>query len=99
MSEKALTLLPRNIPGDTIKEAVQQNKHVPLADFVRMTQGEYYGSNKWNADGGQNYAQGWSFIYFLRTGKKSFPKGWNPAWDSILNTYFRVLATFLLGRE
>ncbi len=77
----------------TIQEAVQQDKHVPLEDFVRMDQREYYGTNKFNAGGGQNYAQGWSFIYFLRTGKKQFQKNWDPAWDSILDTYFRVLAT------
>lgn len=77
----------------TIQEAVRDNRHVPLKDFVRMTQAEYYGQNKWRVDGGQNYAQGWSFIYFLRNGKKLFPKNWDPAWESILDTYFRVLAT------
>lgn len=90
---KRFVLKPNLWRRDTIKAAVQQNEHVPLADFVRMTQREYYGTNKWNADGGQNYAQGWSFIYFLRTGKKNFPKNWDPAWENILGTYFRVLAT------
>ncbi len=78
---------------DTIKAVVQANKHVPLADFVRFTQPEYYGTNKFGALIGNNYAQGWSLIYFLRTGKKNFPKNWDPAWDEILSTYFRVLAT------
>lgn len=78
---------------DTIKAVVQANKHVPLADFVRFTQPEYYGTNKFGAQIGNNYAQGWSLIYFLRTGKKNFPKNWDPAWDEILSTYFRVLAT------
>ncbi len=77
---------------DTIKEAVRKNEHIPLKDFVRLTQAEYYGQNKWNVGGGQNYAQGWSLIYFLRTGKKSNAKGWNDAWDGILDNYFRVLA-------
>lgn len=90
---KHFNLKPNLWRRDTIKAAVQQNLHVPLADFVRMTQPEYYGTNKWNAGGGQNYAQGWSFIYFLRTGKKQFQKNWDPAWDNILGTYFRVLAT------
>jgi hypothetical protein len=76
----------------TIKEAVSEGKHVPLDQFVRYTQAEYYGNNKLGIDGGQNYAQGWSFIYFLRTGKKNNAKGWNPAWDNILETYLRVLA-------
>lgn len=64
----------------------------PLEEFVRWDQSEYYGNNKAGLDGGANYAQGWSFIYFLRTGKKNNAKGWNPAWDSILETYLRVLA-------
>ncbi|MBL8862247.1 MAG: hypothetical protein JNK02_09570 [Planctomycetes bacterium] len=89
---KRFTLKPNLWRRDTIKAAVQQGKHVPLADFVRWSQAEYYGNNKLGVDGGQNYAQGWSFIYFLRTGKKNFPKGWDASWDGILDTYFRVLA-------
>ncbi len=90
---KRFTLKANQWRRDTIKEAVQGDVHVPLKDFVRLTQPEYYGTNKWGADGGQNYAQGWSFIYFLRTGKKQYPKNWNPAWDEILGKYFTVLAT------
>ena len=66
---------------------------MPLDKFVRYTQAEYYGNNKEGTTGGQNYAQGWSLIYFLRTGKKANAKGWNPAWDNILEDYLRVLAT------
>jgi hypothetical protein len=78
---------------DTIKEAIREKTFVPLDKFVRYTQAEYYGNNKEGVDGGQNYAQGWSLIYFLRTGKKNNAKGWDPAWDNILETYLRVLAT------
>lgn len=76
----------------TIKTAIQEDKIIPLRDFVRLDQAEYYGNNKWGVSGGQNYAQGWSFIYFLRTGKKNGAKNWDPRWDTILDTYFRVLA-------
>ena len=76
----------------TIKSAVAEGKHAPLKDFVRWSQGEYYGNNKLGIDGGQNYAQGWSFIYFLRTGKKANAKGWNPRWDTILEDYLKELA-------
>lgn len=81
---------------DTIKAAIQAKTFVPLADFVKLTQADYYGNatKTWpKADGFQNYAQGWSLIYFLRTGKKNNARGWNPAWDTILETYLRVLAT------
>src|SRR5262249_1569136 len=66
---------------------------VPLKEFVKFTQAEYYdaGSNKYQLDGHRNYAQGWSFIYFLRTGKKANAKGWDPRWDTILETYLHVL--------
>jgi len=89
---KRFTLKANQGRRDEIKAAVQQEKHVPLVDFLRMNQAEYYGTNKWDASGLQNYAQGWSFIYFLRTGAKNFPKNWEPAWEGILEKYFRVLA-------
>ncbi|MCC6409571.1 MAG: hypothetical protein IT453_20605, partial [Planctomycetes bacterium] len=37
------------------------------------------------------YAQGWSFIYFLRTAPGKFT-GWKPEWSSILPTYLDTLA-------
>lgn len=83
---------------DTIAVAVRTKSQTPatfcpLDVFVRWDQGEYYGSNELELGGGANYAQGWSFIYFLRTGKKNNAKGWNTDWDPILETYLRVLAT------
>lgn len=89
---KRFTLKANQWRKGTIQEAVRQDKDVPLEAFVRMTQPEYYGTNKFGATIGNNYAQGWSFIYFLRTGKKQFQKNWNPAWEEILPKYFRVLA-------
>lgn len=77
---------------DTIRDLIRTNHFVPLADLVRFTQQEYYGQNKYGAGGGENYAQGWSFIYFLRTGKKKGAKNWNADWDKILDTYFKTLA-------
>jgi hypothetical protein len=77
---------------DTVRELIRDNRFVPLTDLVRFTQQEYYGQNKYGAGGGQNYAQGWSFIYFLRTGKKKGAKDWNADWDKILDTYFKTLA-------
>jgi hypothetical protein len=65
-------------------------KYVPLNELVRYTQAEYYGQNKRGVDGGDNYATGWSLIYFLRNGPKK-AKLWNPAWGKILDTYLRVL--------
>ena len=63
---------------------------MPLKDLVNFTQGEYYGQNDYNVGGGQNYAQGWSLVYFLRTGKKK-AQGWNDDWDSILDDYLIAL--------
>ncbi|MCB9915353.1 MAG: hypothetical protein H6828_09410 [Planctomycetes bacterium] len=88
---KRFDLKPNSWRKDTIREAIKANQHVPLKDLVRFTQSEYYGNNKFGADPGQNYAQGWSFIYFLRTGKGK-ASGWDASWDNILNVYFETLA-------
>jgi hypothetical protein len=55
---------------------------VPLEKLVSYSQRQYY------ANGGPNYAQGWSLIYFLNTApavKK------NEQWSAILPTYFDTL--------
>ena len=96
---KRFTLKKFDWRTGTIQEALRNSKpdgkkfYVPLHEFVRMTQREYYGETKFNTGPRENYAQGWSFIYFLRTGKKNNAKGWNPKWDSILDTYLRALAS------
>lgn len=79
----------------TIKEALRMREggkqtFVPLKELVRYTQAEYYGNNKYGIDGGDNYAQGWSLIWFMRTGPKN-ARGWNKAWTPILDNYLRVL--------
>jgi hypothetical protein len=63
---------------------------VPLKEIVRWTQAQYYGGSKYQTDGGDHYAQGWSFVYFLRTGKGN-SKCWEPAYDNVLSTYLRTL--------
>jgi hypothetical protein len=69
----------------TIRGAIKSGDYAPMEEFFRYTRSEYYGENI-----GQNYAQGWSLIYFLRTGKKS-AKGWNSDWDSLLDDYLDAL--------
>lgn len=66
---------------DRIKQAVRDGTYVPLERFVRMSKNDYY------ANGAQNYAQGWAFIYFLNRGTRE------KAWRRILPTYFDVLKT------
>jgi hypothetical protein len=58
--------------------------YTPLKPFVRLTQRDYYRYP------GISYAQGWSFIYFLREGVPKNPK-WNEKWGKILDTYFDTL--------
>jgi hypothetical protein len=60
--------------------------YVPLEQFVRFDRAKYYDQEKI----GNNYAQGWGLVWFLRTGKKQ-ARCWNDAWDPILSTYLRVL--------
>ena len=79
---------------EEIAQAIQQGHTVPLKEFVKMDQRAYYSNNeKYGSNIGIHYAQGWSFIYFLRTGKANHAKNWDPAWDTILATYFKVLGS------
>jgi len=77
---------------EAIRKAIQAGTQVPLKELMRWSQKEYYGDNKRGADALQNYAQGWSLIWFLRTGKKNNAKGWDPKWDTLLEDYLRILA-------
>jgi hypothetical protein len=65
---------------------------VPLKEIFRWTQAQYYArtKTKYATDIGDHYAQGWSIVYFLRTGKGN-AKCWDPAYDNILSTYLRTL--------
>lgn len=73
------------------KHRPEKPAYAPLDELVRMTQAEYYGGNKYGIGGFSMYSEGWSFIWFLRTGKKK-ARGWNDDWDGILDTYLETLA-------
>jgi hypothetical protein len=62
-----------------IKGAIGTKKYIPLQIFLQYTHEQYYGPLM-----GQNYAQGWSVIWFLRTQQ-------NPEWKGLLETYFTTL--------
>jgi hypothetical protein len=61
-----------------------QQSWVPWKDMIAYSQGQYY------ANGGPNYAQGWSMIYFLRTAPAVQE---NERWAAILPLYFETLKT------
>ena len=85
-----LTRYQKRVPD--IKGALRVKKWAPLKELVTWTQAQYYGNNDYGYAGWQNYAQGWSFIYFLRTGKKQ-ARGWSSDWDGILDTYMEILGS------
>lgn len=74
-----------------VQGMLKEKRYVPLQEIVRFTQGEYYGTSDYKTTIGDHYAQGWSFIYFLRTGEGK-ASGWNDDWDGILDIYFERLA-------
>jgi hypothetical protein len=73
----------------TIQRAISKGEHVPWETIIRWEQKDYY------RNGGQNYAQGWSMIYFLRTAPEVAE---NKRWAAILPTYFETLKAEY-GRE
>lgn len=77
--------------ADRAKGLDPQQGVVPLKEIVRWTQQQYYsGNSKYDTNGGIHYAQGWSFVYFLRTGKGA-AKYWDPAYEKVLDVYLRTL--------
>lgn len=86
--------------GVASRDASKEKKgsgYGPLQELVRWTQPQYYdkpeGANPYGIPGHKVYAEGWSLIYFLRTGAKNKAKDWDPAWGSILERYLDTLAT------
>ncbi|TAJ11393.1 MAG: hypothetical protein EPO68_14565 [Planctomycetota bacterium] len=73
-----------------IKEMLNEGRYVPLKELVRYSQAQYYSTSKYQTTIGDHYSQGWSLVWFLRTGKGK-AKGWDPAWERILDTYLEVL--------
>ncbi len=70
--------------------------YVPLQEFVRWTKAQYYamppspGRSGKPLQGWACYAQGWSLIWFLRTGEGK-AKGWQKPWGTILDKYLQTL--------
>ncbi len=88
---------PAKLRVESVQELIGTERYVPLKDFVRWTKEQYYGGNKGNGQGGtvlqgyECYAQGWSLIWFLRTGAGK-ANGWQKSWGTILDTYLDALA-------
>jgi hypothetical protein len=74
-----------------VQQLIREGRAAPMKEFVRWTQAEYYGNNGMGLDILECYSQGWSLIWFLRTGEKNKAPGWNPAWGSILGRYLDTL--------
>jgi hypothetical protein len=67
-----------------IATALSTKKYVPLKKFLKYTQGEYY------ANAGLCYAQGWSFVYFLREVERKKIKKYKQYWG-LLDRYFDAI--------
>ncbi|MHC4939876.1 MAG: hypothetical protein ACYTHK_12975 [Planctomycetota bacterium] len=67
-----------------IANAIAQKRYVPLRDFLKYTQGQYY------ANPGLCYAQGWSFVYFLREVERRKIKKYKQYWG-LLDRYFEAI--------
>jgi hypothetical protein len=90
------TLKENSWRKEIIKEAIRDEFFIPLKKIFRFSQQEYYSQEEIPGTEYENvsvcYAQGWSMIYFLRTGKKNNAKGWDARWDTLLDDYLKVLA-------
>ena len=90
LKDDTLVLRPFDWRLSTVRAMIRDRKYAPIQRFLRFTQAEYHGANELGLSGGELFAQGWSLIWFLRTGSGR-AVGWNPAWDAILPDYLRTL--------
>jgi len=67
-----------------ISNAIGQKTYVPLKEFLKYTQGQYY------ANAGLCYAQGWSLVYFLREVERRKIKRYKQYWG-LLDRYFAAI--------
>jgi len=67
-----------------IANAIAQGSYVPLKNFLKYTQGEYYSNPS------LCYAQGWSFIYFMREVERRKIKKYKQYWG-VLDKYFDAI--------
>jgi hypothetical protein len=67
-----------------IANALSTKTYVPLERFLKYTQGEYY------SNPGLCYAQGWSFVYFLREAEQRKIRKYQKYWG-LLDKYFDAI--------
>jgi hypothetical protein len=67
-----------------IATAIGTKSYVPLKRFLKFTQGQYY------ATPGLCYAEGWSFVYFLREAERRKIKKYKQYWG-LLDKYFDAI--------
>jgi hypothetical protein len=67
-----------------IANALGQKSYVPLEKFLKYSQAEYY------ANPGLCYAQGWSFVYFLREVERKKIVKYKKYWG-LLDRYFEAI--------
>jgi len=75
----------------TVEQNIRVGNYAPIKTLVNFTHSEYYGSNNLGLSQGDCYAQGWSFVHFLRHGEKDRAKGFKPEWSDILGVYLDTL--------
>jgi len=67
-----------------IANAIARESYVPLKRFLKYTQGQYYSNPS------LCYAQGWSFVYFLREVERRKIKRYKKYWG-LLDKYFDAI--------
>ena len=73
---------------DLAAQLKREKRTVPLKDWLRWDQRRYYGGNDRKLAGTDNYALGWSFVYFLRTTR-------NASYQGFLERYFAKLKSLV----
>jgi len=86
---------PNPLRLDATRELARSRSYVPFPELLKWLGPGYSGGDAGLYGVQEVYAQGWSFVWFLRTlpEARRKPEGWQPGWEQVLGRYVNGMRT------